>query len=101
MSEKPAPEAKPRAHCVICGQESREPLKFGTIRPAIAQAMLADHPELTADSIVCRKHVVPYRTRCVEEMLERERGDPLGSREAGGGKSRARGNHRPERRKRL
>jgi uncharacterized membrane protein len=73
-SGKPS-RRRPRPHCAVCGQESREPLKFGTVRPAIAQAMLADHPELTADSIVCRKHLVAYRTRYVEEMLERERGD--------------------------
>ena len=45
------------------------------IRPAIAQAMLADHPGLTADSAVCRKHLIAYRTRYIEDMLVRERGE--------------------------
>jgi len=48
---------------------------FGMIRPAMAKAMLADHPELTADSVICRKHLVAYRTQYVEDMLERERGE--------------------------
>jgi uncharacterized membrane protein len=64
-----------RARCAICGEEAHEPLVFGTIRPAIAQAMLADNPELTADSTICRKHLVAYRSRYIEEMLARERGE--------------------------
>ena len=72
-----APKAprKPRPRCAIDGDIAREPIEFGSIRPAIAQAMLADHPELTPDSIVCRKHLVAYRSRYVAEMLARERGE--------------------------
>jgi uncharacterized membrane protein len=71
---KPA-RHRARARCAICGAEAHEPLVFGTIRPAIAQAMLADNPELTADSTICRKHLVAYRSRYIEEMLARERGE--------------------------
>jgi uncharacterized membrane protein len=71
---KPA-RHRARARCAICGEEAHEPLVFGTIRPAIAQAMLADNPELTADSTICRKHLVAYRSRYIEEMLARERGE--------------------------
>ncbi|MEN3374867.1 MAG: hypothetical protein V7604_222 [Hyphomicrobiales bacterium] len=71
---KPA-RHRARGRCAICGEEAHEPLVFGTIRPAIAQAMLADNPELTADSTICRKHLVAYRSRYIEEMLARERGE--------------------------
>jgi len=64
-----------RARCAICGEEAHEPLVFGTIRPAIAQAMLAEHPELTTDSAICRKHLAAYRGRYIEDMLARERGE--------------------------
>jgi uncharacterized membrane protein len=64
-----------RRQCAICREDVHEPLTFGMIRPAIAKAMLADHPELTAESTVCRKHLVAYRTRYVEDLLERERGE--------------------------
>ena len=37
--------------------------------------MLADHPDLSADSIICGKHASPYRSRYVTEMLARERGE--------------------------
>ena len=73
-SAKPA-RHRARARCAICGEDAHEPLVFGTIRPAIAQAMLAEHPELTADSTICRKHLVAYRSRYIEEMLARERGE--------------------------
>jgi uncharacterized membrane protein len=70
---KPRRRIHPR--CAICGETAHEPLAFGMIRPPIAKAMLAEHPELTPDSTICRKHLIPYRTKYVEEMLERERGE--------------------------
>jgi uncharacterized membrane protein len=81
MSDNSAPEPakpprrRPRPHCAICGEEARDALEFGMIRPAIAQSILAEHPGLTTDSPVCRKHLAAYRTRYVEEMLARERGE--------------------------
>jgi uncharacterized membrane protein len=65
----------PRPRCAICHEVAHQPLEFGMIRPAIAQAMLADHPGLTADSAICRKHLIAYRTRYIEDMLARERGE--------------------------
>ena len=78
--ERPSSAPKPsrrraNAHCAICGREAHEPLEFGMIRPALAQAILAEHPDLTADSPICREHLIPYRTRYVEDMLARERGE--------------------------
>jgi uncharacterized membrane protein len=67
--------ARRRTPCAICGKEARDARAFGMIRPAIAQTMLADHPDLTADSIICGKHAAPYRSKYVTEMLARERGE--------------------------
>jgi uncharacterized membrane protein len=66
---------RPRPHCAICGKEAREPMRFGAVRPAIAGLMTTEHPDLSADDIVCGRHVSDYRTRYVAELLERERGE--------------------------
>src|SRR4051812_40196747 len=64
-----------RTPCAICGKEARDARAFGLVRPAIAQTMLVDHPELTADSTICGKHAAPYRSQYVTELLARERGE--------------------------
>ena len=71
----PAPRKRPRPHCAVCGKEAREPIRFGSVRPAIAGLMSVDHPNLTADDVVCGHHVSDYRTRYVADLLERERGE--------------------------
>jgi uncharacterized membrane protein len=65
----------PRPRCAICHEEAGQPLEFGMIRPAIAQAILAEHPGVTADAVICRKHLTAYRTRYVEDLLASERGE--------------------------
>ena len=67
--------ARRRTPCAICGKEARDARAFGLVRPAIAQAMLADHPELSADSTICGRHAAPYRSQYVTELLARERGE--------------------------
>jgi uncharacterized membrane protein len=74
-TETPKPRHRKHAPCAICEEAAREPIAFGAVRSAIAQAMLADYPGLTPDSVLCRKHLIPYRTRYVESLLERERGE--------------------------
>ncbi|MBI1205360.1 MAG: DUF1003 domain-containing protein [Rhodopseudomonas sp.] len=69
------PHKKPRPHCAFCGKDVREPVRFGALRPAIANALSEDHPGLTAHDVVCRRHVSNARTRYVAELLERERGE--------------------------
>ena len=71
----PPPHKRQRPHCALCGKEAREPMRFGSVRPAIAGLMSAEHPNLTPDDIVCGRHVSEYRTRYVAELLERERGE--------------------------
>src|ERR1043165_785193 len=64
-----------RQQCAICGKEARDARAFGLVRPAVAQAMATDYPALTSDSIICGKHVAPYRSNYVTGLLARERGE--------------------------
>jgi uncharacterized membrane protein len=86
MSNQPAPESpqseqpkparrRPHPRCDICGNEARQPVPFSLVRPTLAAMIAAEHPSLTADSVICRKHLVDYRTRYVEDMLEHEKGE--------------------------
>jgi uncharacterized membrane protein len=72
--EKPA-RNRQHTRCAICGKDTRDPVAFNAIRPAVAHALAADHPNLAPDARICRRHLVDYRTRYVEEMLARERGE--------------------------
>jgi uncharacterized membrane protein len=74
-SPPPIPHKRPRLYCALCGKEARVPMRFGSVRPAIASLMSAEHPKLTSEDIVCGRHVSDYRTRYVAELLERERGE--------------------------
>lgn len=65
----------PRPHCAICGEATREPIAFGMVRPSLAAGLAAAHPELTPNDVICRKHLTEQRTRYVEQLLERERGE--------------------------
>jgi len=64
-----------RPRCAICGELVREPITFSMIRPSLAIGLAAAHPNLSADDVVCRKHLTEQRTRYVEQLLARERGE--------------------------
>ena len=66
---------RPRPHCAFCGKEARAPMRFGAVRPAIADLMVAEHSNLSANDVICSHHVGDYRTRYVAGLLERERGE--------------------------
>jgi len=69
------PRHRARPHCGICGKEARQPLRFDAVRSAIGDLMTADYPNLTADNVICRRHLSDYRDRYVAGLLERERGE--------------------------
>ncbi|MCF8476639.1 MAG: DUF1003 domain-containing protein [Pseudolabrys sp.] len=69
------PHKRPRPRCALCGKEARAPMRFGAVRPAIAELMIAEHPHLSANDTVCGRHVSDYRTHYVGGLLERERGE--------------------------
>jgi uncharacterized membrane protein len=45
------------------------------VRPTLAERIQADHPELTPDDVIGPDVVGDYRSRYIEEMLRRERGE--------------------------
>ena len=69
------PRRRPRPHCAICNKEAREPIRFATVRPAIAGLITAEHADLAADDLICGRHIGDYRSRYVAELLDRERGE--------------------------
>ena len=77
--ENPSSRSKRTAdagtRCAICGETTREPVAFGIVRPSLASGLCATHPQLTAADVICRKHLTEERTRYVEHLLERERGE--------------------------
>jgi uncharacterized membrane protein len=64
-----------RQICAVCGAPVHEPIVFGMVRPSLATGLVAKHPNLTPDDVICRKHLTEERTRYVERLLERERGE--------------------------
>jgi uncharacterized membrane protein len=64
-----------RSKCAICGETAREPIAFGTIRPSLATGLAATYPDLTANDMICRRHLTEQRTRYVKQLLEHERGE--------------------------
>ena len=66
--------ASPR-NCAICGVPVEQPIAFGMVRPSLAAGLAKVHPRLGADDVICRKHLTEERSRYVEQLLERERGE--------------------------
>jgi uncharacterized membrane protein len=70
------PPAK-RGICAITGGEfSRKNLvALGTLRPALAEHIRNDYPDLHEDSLISAKALSVYRTRYVQELLREEHGE--------------------------
>ncbi|WP_332697758.1 DUF1003 domain-containing protein [Bosea sp. (in: a-proteobacteria)] len=63
--------------CAISGAETprRNLVSLETLRPSLAERILADFPQLTEHSLVSRAELARYRTRYVEEILREEHGE--------------------------
>jgi uncharacterized membrane protein len=80
MSDPPPEHRKPRRQatrplCAICGEAAREPVAFGMVRPSLAARLAEAQPNLTADDVICRRHLTEQRARYVTQLLEHERGE--------------------------
>lgn len=77
--QHPLPEngTKKRGVCAISGVEtSRKNLvPLETLRPSLAERILADFPQLTEHSLISKTELARYRTRYVEEILREEHGE--------------------------
>lgn len=66
-----------RGVCAITGVEtSRKNLvPLETLRPSLAERILADFPQLNEHSLISKTELARYRTRYVEEILREEHGE--------------------------
>jgi len=75
MSEPAKPAEK--SVCAITGRlhARRDLVAVDALRPALADRIRQDHPELAHDALIGREQVARYRTLYVEDLLARERGE--------------------------
>jgi uncharacterized membrane protein len=68
---------KEKAKCAITGQElpRRRLVNLETVRPAQADRIRRDHPDLAAEASIAQSEVSKYRTQYVEDLLRDETGD--------------------------
>lgn len=73
----PVTNGKEKTKCAITGQElpRRRLVNLETVRPALADRIRRDHPDLAADASVAQSEVSKYRTQYVEDLLRDETGD--------------------------
>lgn len=73
----PEGNGKKRGVCAISGVEMsrRNLVLLETLRPALAERILTDFPQLTEHSLVSKAELARYRTRYVEEILREEHGE--------------------------
>ena len=66
-----------RAKCAISGRETsrRDLIAIESIRPALADRIRQDHPDLAQDAMISRRTVDQYRELYVQDLLRAETGD--------------------------
>ncbi len=69
--------SKPQRLCAICGKSfnAGKTLPLALIRPSVLHEIEADHPGLDLNGFICQPDLSVYRTRHVEELLVREKGE--------------------------
>jgi uncharacterized membrane protein len=69
--------SKKRGVCAISGQEMarRNLVEVGTLRPALADHIRNDFPDMPDHALISLKELARYRTRYVEEILREEHGE--------------------------
>ena len=72
----PAPHSR-RALCAISGRElgRKDLVLLDSVRPALADRIRIDHPDLPDNALVGRHEVARYRNIYVEELLRDEHGE--------------------------
>lgn len=69
--------SKKRGVCAISGVETarKNLISLDTLRPSLAERIMADFPQLGEHSLVSKAELARYRTRYVEEILREEHGE--------------------------
>lgn len=77
MAAEPDPQAPHRLVCAISGRERprRDLVMLDSLRPALADRIRADYPDLSDDALISRAEMVRYRNLYVEQLLREERGE--------------------------
>jgi uncharacterized membrane protein len=77
MAKDPNAPKKERLPCAISGRERprKDLVSLDNIRPALADRIRRDHPDLATDAMIATSELVRYRTLYVEELLKEEHGD--------------------------
>ena len=83
-ADEPVPEVTPvrvqppkRVPCAISGKMTprRGLVELDTLRPALADLIKADHPDLPDDALIARAEINKYRSDYVEALLAEEHGE--------------------------
>jgi uncharacterized membrane protein len=63
--------------CAVCGKQfpGRDLVPAAAVRNNVADLILRDNPQFTADKFICRADLSRYNSRYVEALLEFERGE--------------------------
>jgi uncharacterized membrane protein len=69
--------ANAKATCSVTGRElpRRQLINVETIRPALAERIRRDYPDLAPDALIAKSEVERYRASYVEELLRDETGE--------------------------
>ncbi|SFK32481.1 DUF1003 domain-containing protein [Methylorubrum salsuginis] len=73
----PQPAKAKRGVCALSGvtMNRRNLVRVATLRPALADHIRADFPDLTDDALIGLNELAKYRSRFVAELLAEERGE--------------------------
>ena len=73
----PTTPKKERIPCAISGRERprKDLVSLEDMRPALADRIRKDHPELPPEAMISLAEIARYRTLYVEELLKAEHGD--------------------------
>lgn len=74
---KPALGTSKRLLCAVSGRERprKEMVRLDTLRPALAERIREDYPDLGDDALIDRREVNRYRNAYVEALLRAEHGE--------------------------
>jgi uncharacterized membrane protein len=70
-------EPPKRFPCAVTGKErlKKDLIRLDTLRPALADRIRADYPDLPDDALIDRREINRFRTLYVEQMLREEHGE--------------------------
>ncbi|MGE0752541.1 MAG: DUF1003 domain-containing protein [Variibacter sp.] len=70
-------EKAKKAHCAIThrARPRKDLIRLDALRPALAECVRAEHPDLPDDALIDRREINRYRSQYVENLLKAEHGE--------------------------